>query len=100
MEARAETSKLPPTKEREKIGPHRQCTKRAGAQEAPGLCPVKNKGHLVTVRAEESRRMACRRAVFWWRGVLWNMTAVERGMHSTEDRKCGMSRAVRGAGAL
>lgn len=54
----------------------------------PQACaPVKNKGHLVTMRAEENRRMACWRAVFWWKGVLWNMTAAERGMHSAVDRK-------------
>lgn len=54
----------------------------------PQACaPVKNKGHLVTVRAEENRRMACRKAVFWWKGVLWNMPAAERGMHSAVDRK-------------
>lgn len=85
MEARAETNKLPPAKEREKM----TCkdSKGSGGPRLEALVPREEQRTFGTVRAEEDRRMACKRAVFWWRDVLWNLTAVERGNHSTVDRK-------------
>jgi hypothetical protein len=95
MEARPETNKLLPAKEREKMTWTPQ-TMRKDSRGSGG--PRKNKGHLVTVRAEENRSMACRRAVFWWRGVLWNATAVEeRKPQRSGQEECGMSRAVGGS---
>lgn len=90
MEARAETNKLPPTKEREMTcSTQTMCkdSKGSGGPRLEALVPREEQRTFGTVRAEEDRRMACKRAVLWWRDVLWNMTAVERGNHSTEDWK-------------